>query len=343
MAILGSLAMGTAIYNFANLSNVESEYPEHIVRSWATWKAKHKSGESYSSEAEHFYRLSVFKQNYDLVEATNSDPKLTYTLELNKFADLTNEEFTSQYLRNMPDHINQAAQPAKKAPRAIATETEWDWTKLGKVTRVKDQGQCGSCWAFATIGSLESLHKLNGGDLLEFSEQQLVDCATGSVWPVEAPNFGCNGGNPAFALQYTRDYGVMLENEYPAYEAAQKSCRYDASKQKFKNKTWHFETPLCNTCLRDSVRTQPVPVAVDGSAIQMYKGGIFNGSCNSLLTNHAVLAVGYGEENGTKFWKIKNSWSTSWGEAGYYRMSRSDSIGPGMCGIATKGVYPSMS
>jgi len=229
MTILGSLAMGTAIYNFASSSEAESEYPQHILESWAAWKAKYKSDDIYSSQAENSYRLSVFKQNYDLVEATNSNPKLTYTLELNQFADLTVEEFKNQYLRATPAEINEAPQPAEEASteEAVPVAGGWDWTRMGHITRVKDQGRCGSCWAFAAIGALEALHKKTyGGNLQEFSEQQLVDCATGQVWPFEEPNYGCTSGNPGYALSYTRDYGAMLESYYP-YRQVQGRCLYN--------------------------------------------------------------------------------------------------------------------
>lgn len=97
--------------------------------------------------------------------------------------------------------------------------------------------------------------------------------------------------------------------------------------------------PLCNSCLKSRVAQQPTSVAVDGSAIQLYESGIYNGSC-SVMTNHGVLAVGYGTENGQMFWKVKNSWGKSWGENGFYRLERSESIGTGKCGIATRASYP---
>jgi C1A family cysteine protease len=217
-----------------------------------------------------------------------------------------------------------------------------DWSDKGAVSKIKDQGQCGSCWAFSTTGALESLDFLTHGKMRSFSEQQLVDCDRGGhPIPFFLTNEGCGGGNMGWAMGYTKSKGVMSEADYPYEAVDRKSCDYDESKVVFANKNHHRVVPLCNSCLRNRVAEQPVSVAIDGEGIQHYQSGVFNGKC-SFMTNHGVLAVGYGTDAGAAFWKIKNSWGAAWGEAGFLRMARTDSIGTGMCGIATRACYPTM-
>lgn len=142
-----------------------------------------------------------------------------------------------------------------------------------------------------------------------------------------------------FAFTYVSNKGIMRESDY-LYQGQQLQCRYDQSKVAFVNKSWWHVTPLCNSCLKTQVAIQPVSVAIDAQPIMLYTSGIYNGACNSFVTDHGVLVVGYGTENGADFWKVKNSWGASWGDAGYFRLARTDSIGPGICGIATKAAYP---
>jgi len=143
----------------------------------------------------------------------------------------------------------------------------------------------------------------------------------------------------AWALRYSSVKGMMRESDYP-YVAKAGTCKYDASKVVFKNDTYHHVWPGCNKCLKTQVKKQPVSVGINGSDIQLYKSGVYNGSC-SIQVNHGVLAVGYGTVSKEgMFWKVKNSWGNTWGENGFFRLERTESLGFGKCGIATRANYP---
>jgi len=219
---------------------------------------------------------------------------------------------------------------------------EKDWVKEGIVTDVKDQGQCGSCWAFATIASLESLAASQSKNLATFSEQQLVDCATGSLLPPIPPNFGCNGGNPLFALPYVASRGIMSEKDYP-YKGEAGKCNYDSNKTVFKNGSLRPVIPFSGSALKSASSQRVIAVTIHADDIMHYQSGVYNDTnCGLFLPNdHAVTLVGYGnDEKLGDFWKVKNSWGKDWGEQGYIRFKRDDNINRGICGINMMPLYP---
>lgn len=167
----------------------------------------------------------------------------------------------------------------------------------------------GSCWAFSAVAAVEGINKLKTGKLVSLSEQELVDC------DVNSENQGCNGGYMEKAFEFiTKIGGVTTEDDYPASE----------------------------NNLQAKVSLQPVSVAIDagGYAFQLYSHGVFDEYCGHQL-NHGVTVVGYGEDHGEKYWLVKNSWGTSWGEAGYIRLARnSPSSNIGICGILMQASYP---
>ena len=193
-----------------------------------------------------------------------------------------------------------------------------DWTGQGAVTSVKDQGQCGSCWAFSTTGSLEGLSKLAYGSLSSFSEQQLVDCS-GSYG-----NMACNGGLMDNAFKYIRDKGIVLESEY-SYRAVKQTCSKDGGAFKISGYT---DVTNCND-LANAIVGRPVSVAVDATNWSAYKSGVFN-NCATRL-NHGVTLVGVSDQ----YWRIKNSWSAGWGESGFIRLARGNT-----CGVCNMASYP---
>lgn len=260
-----------------------------------------------------------------------------FLLAINKFADLTNDE----YRRTMLGYRRQAAPKANvtvasSVVRSSGLPASVDWRDKDLVVGVKDQGQCGSCWAFSAIASLEGQHAKLKGELLSFSEQELVDCS----W--NEGNQGCSGGLMESAFEYLAKAGIELEEDYP-YEAADDTCRLD--KKKVVERVTGFVQIKSGSepNLQDAVTDiGPISVAIDAGSFsfQFYSSGVYDepncGTEQSEL-NHGVTAVGYGEDGSDEYWLVKNSWGEEWGDAGYIKMSRNKE---NQCGIATDASYP---
>jgi C1A family cysteine protease len=287
-----------------------------------------KYGKSYSEE-EYQSRLRIFNDNMGYIRKVNSFGRSWY-LRPNQFTDLSNEEFRAKYL---PNKMMPETSPSSEVEENLSYPTSIDWTTQGVVTPVKNQGQCGSCWAFSTTGAVESAWKLAGHTLISLSEQQLVDCAKS--------NYGCNGGWPTVAMQYIiNNKGIALESSYP-YTARTGSCN-TASASKIAATISGYKTVTAGSvsALATAVAQQPVSVLVDagGADWQSYGGGVVTDAGCGTSLDHAVLAVGYNMGNSPPFWKIKNSWGTSWGESGYIRLGVVN--GNGICGVQMNSCYP---
>jgi len=275
-----------------------------------------------------FDRYNAFKANLAVIQA--HDSSTGYTLGVNEFTDLTSAQFKALYLGYRPrDTSYLRSLNLHQAPANQIIANDIDWTTKGAVTGVKDQAQCGSCWAFSTTGSVEGAHEIKTGQLVSLSEQQLVDCA-GS-----AGNQGCNGGLMDDAFQYIiRNQGIGTEASYP-YTARDGTCKKvtaAATISSFKDVAAGSESGLMS-----AVNMQPVSIAIeaDQSGFQHYKSGVFTGPCGKSL-DHGVLLVGYGTDSGVDYWKVKNSWGVSWGDQGFIRIKR----GSDLCGLADAASYP---
>jgi cathepsin L len=289
---------------------------------------------SYAPE-EFFYRYNVFKTNMDYVAETNAK-NLSYTVELNRFADLSTGEYSAIYLGYKGDlrrSSEKLTMPLVDLPNAYPNGA-LDWTTKNAVTAVKDQGQCGSCWAFSTTGSVEGAVAIAHGALNSLSEQELMDCS----WSYG--NMACNGGLMDNAFKYVMSAGLCTEKAYPYTATSSKTCKASSCTMSSFTKISNYKDVAHNeNSLGAAVDIGPVSVAIeaDQTAFQLYKGGVFNAACGQNL-DHGVLVVGYGTDasSGLDFWKVKNSWGTSWGEAGYIRMVRNKDE----CGIANEPSYP---
>jgi cathepsin L len=256
----------------------------------------------------------------------------------NQFTHLSADEFSARYIggwRGPSKRVNPVAtEHLMTDPESLPQSI--DWTQRGAVTGVKNQGQCGSCWAFSTTGSVEGINYINNGNLISLSEQQLVDCA-GSYG-----NQGCNGGLMDNAFKYIiNEGGLCSEAAYP-YQGSQQQCQ-SSSCQKVVQISNYADVPQQNeNALMSAVAQQPVSIAIeaDQHSFQFYSGGVMTASCGSQL-DHGVLVVGYGSLSGTDYWKVKNSWGASWGMNGYILLGRGSAFQPnGQCGILDSASYP---
>ena len=292
--------------------------------SFELFTAQHER--SYDTEEEHNSKYWTFYQNMLQWELMNKMEKGTATYGMNQFADMTTEEFKAQYLNPMSEKdlfyanmIPKAEElDVSKAPEAI------DWRENNAVTPVKNQGTCGSCWAFSTTGNVEGRWAIKTGDLVSLSEQELVDC--------DVVDMGCNGGLPFQTYAEIMRLGGLVREEDYSYKGVQGTCKLDKSKI------------VAQVTGREQVSTDevqiaayiaengPVSIGINANMMQFYTGGVahpWKFLCSPSGLDHGVLIAGYGVEENKPYWLIKNSWGESWGEKGYYKLYRGD----GSCGV----------
>jgi len=294
-----------------------------VFPTFAAWAAMY--GKVYNGDES--AREATYNANIEFIQQNDVDG----TMGVTQFMDLTLEEFKAQHTGLKGSSI-----PAGKAYlgrhtySGAALPESVDWSTQGAVSAVKDQGSCGSCWAFSTVGSLEGRAQIARGNLQQFSEQQFVDCDT------TFGDQGCNGGLMDQAFQYAMQADICTEDSYP-YKGAGSSCAASSCTTGLKSSeiTGYKDVDATEEALAEAVAEGPVSVAVEADTVfQFYRGGIVKtGLCGANL-DHGVLVVGYGVDSGTKYWKVKNSWAKSFGEDGYIRLVKGKG-GKGECGILT--------
>lgn len=325
-----------------HLTSLE-KFDAHIDQLWKKFKTGY--GFVYNSTVEELHRFKIFSSNLKLIVQHNLEHDLgihTYRLGVNKFAAMTNQEFRRQFngyqnKKRVKKFHQQRSPGGSYGPLPVTI----DWRDHGIVAPVKDQGQCGSCWAFSAIGALESYHAQSSGKLITLSEQQLVDCS--SNWG----NNGCNGGLMDNAFKYVHDNkGVDDDKTYPYVGKDEAACKF---RRKSVSATCDgfVDIPEGNeTALQEALAFQgPVSVAIDASqeSFQFYVSGVYmDPKCSSDDLDHGVLAVGYGIANDPvkgqqEYYIVKNSWSAAWGDKGYIKIARNKK---NMCGISSAASYP---
>ncbi|KAL1200235.1 Germination-specific cysteine protease 1 [Cardamine amara subsp. amara] len=319
---------------------------EEVRSIYLQWSAEHGKTNNNNNNGiinEHEKRFNIFKDNLRFIDLHNENNKnATYKLGLTKFTDLTNDEYRSLYLGARTEPVRRIAKANnvnKKYTAAVDVgelPATVDWRQKGAVNPIKDQGSCGSCWAFSTAASVEGINKIVTGELISLSEQELVDCDT-------SYNQGCNGGLMDYAFQFIiKNGGLNTEQDYP-YRGSDGKCNSIQKNSKVVSIDGYADVPTNDeTALKKAISYQPVSVAIEagGRVFQHYQSGIFTGKCGTDL-DHAVVAVGYGSENGVDYWIVRNSWGLRWGEEGYIRMERNLAASKsGKCGIAVEASYP---
>ena len=320
-----------------------------LIERFQKWATEHKIELPTSDDGRFMHMLVNWRDNDNLIAETNGR-NLSYALGHNQFSALNRDEFRS--LMNFENNralfdtdINADNTNFLRGPVTLEAPTSVDWRTKGAVTPVKDQGSCGSCWSFSTTGSLEGAYAIKNSKLVSFSEQQLVDC---DLIRVGGTSLGCNGGDMSSAMDWIgKNNGLCTESAYPYVSgttqtngACQKSCSIVSGSD--------VSNPVAVAANSDSammtaIAQQPVSIAIeaDQSSFQLYKSGVFTGSCGTNL-DHGVLLVGYGSSSAGDYYILKNSWSSSWGDQGYMYIGRGSQYNgnKGQCGLLMQGVYP---
>jgi len=284
-------------------------------------------------------RIQIFADMVDTIEEHNAGNN-SYKLGLNQFSHLTFEEFQQAVHigSTRPPNLRSGATKVHEEPADKSSlPTSVDWVSAGKVTGVKNQGSCGSCWSFSTTGSLEGAYSIKYGTLKSFSEQELVSCDT--------TDYGCNGGWMDTAFDWVKsNKGLASEDDYPYASSSGTAPACKTSGYTVDSKvapTSYTDVKKSVSALMSAVAQQPVSIAIQANqaSFQSYSSGVLTGRCGTNL-DHGVLLVGYGTwTDGTDYWKVKNSWGTTWGMDGYILIERSDSD---KCGVLDAASYPTL-
>ncbi|XP_042910220.1 cathepsin L [Parasteatoda tepidariorum] len=312
--------------NRSPIVNLHHDYAEKLL--FDDFIARH--GKEYKDEREKMGRFKVFQENLKKIKFLNDHEKGTARYGLTHFADWTGEEFKRNALGLRPDLMDANEMPPSAEIPKISIPDSFDWRDKKIITEVKNQQQCGSCWAFSTTGNIEGQWALKKKALVSLSEQELVDC--------DKVDQGCNGGLQTNAYkEIIRLGGLEQEQDYP-YEAEGEKCEFSKSKVKvYINGSVTIssnETEMAQWLVQNG----PIAIGINANAMQFYYGGIshpWKFLCDPSNLDHGVLIVGYGVhtypifKKTLPFWIIKNSWGASWGEQGYYRVYRGD----GTCGL----------
>jgi len=294
-----------------------------LIMNWVEWKDAF--GVAFNGD-EDVERESIYNNNVAFITSEN-DKDHSYVLGVNQFSHLTEEEFLARHTGAKDGAVTSSEETFFGNLDERARADAVDWTTQGVVNPIKDQGQCGSCWAFSAVGTVESALALSGRSLTRLSEQQLLDCE-------DYTQAGCGGGYNNKAMTFMSQYGVCSEKSYPysATDFDDDTCQAGDSEHGHAGEakctfavqagivTGYTNTPKTVDGLEAALNQQPVSVTIKAdSTFQSYRSGVLSESCPFLgQINHAVIAVGYDDES----FKIRNSWGESWGEAGYVRIAK---------------------
>jgi len=339
VVVLAAIVNGHEWNREFTISEIASLNAPKLFESWTQHFSK-----SYKNEEEKLHRFQVWLHNLDRISKHNSDTSQSFKMKLNQFGDLTLEEFEIYVEKGLKKN-NTPKRRLRSTTTTTTTTTlapaaSVDWTAAGKVTPVKNQGQCGGCWSFSATGATECNVAIKTGVLTSLSEQQLLDCCTSEYGNYYSS--GCDGGAMDDAFSYiVNNKGLCSEAEYPflGYDSTCKTCA-----TKYDPLTSYYDVTIDNEIALESAVTSgcvSVGIEADSSSFQFYSSGIFSSACGTAI-DHGVLLVGYGVSGTTQYWKIKNSWGTDWGEAGYILFCKTCAVnnGEGQCGLYLQASRP---
>jgi hypothetical protein len=326
LAVVGTLTAGFFLFRNKPTQTVDVNTTA-LKDIYNQWKLNYKIN---VGAAEDDYRFKVFSTNYAKITQHNKLLGRSYSLGLNPFTHLTQEEFAATHLglkvpKNFTRNIT-------SLPTSNLTATV-DWR--AQMNAVKNQGQCGSCWAFSAVGAIEGVHSVLKGNLFNVAEQELVDCS-GSYG-----NMGCNGGLMDYAFQYVIDNkGLATQKDYP-YTAVDQTCK--TGKARTAPITGFTDVPVNSAAaLKAAIAKQPVSVAIEADTFtfQSYTSGVITGTACGTQLDHGVVAVGYNDAASPAYYLVRNSWGASWGDAGHVKIGIEN--GAGVCGIQLAASYPTL-
>ena len=326
--------------SFTSVMSEEHLFLKNYMIKFETWMTNH--GFNFT-EHEYLNRLKNFIDNDKFIDFEN-DRNNSYTLGHNIFSHLTHDEFKDlslcHGLTTQTKNLREESKSQLTFKNFHTVPTNVDWRDKNAVTPVKNQGNCGSCWSFSATGAMEGIYSIETGELVSFSEQQLVDC--------DKVDSGCNGGLMDNAFRWIKNNdGICSEDDYPYVSGTtSKEGNCESSCTNVPNSdvtSWTDVEENSKDALMLAISQQPVSVAIqaDQVAFQFYKSGVFDSNCGTNL-DHGVLAVGYDSSENKPYWLVKNSWGTSWGEDGYIKLSMDVSQKEGQCGILEMASYPSL-
>ena len=338
LAIAGIAAVATLYFVSLNVGPSQVQLfqgREELDLDFVNFIGKYQK--QYRSKEDFNLRRQVFLTNLNRIRSHNEKNSSSYRMGVNRFSDMNEEEFRAmlgyknfgQHGRKIDGENSFIIFNTTDLPKSV------DWRPTGAVTKVKDQGSCGSCYAFSAVSSVEGAYFMKTNKTVELSVEQIVDCSD------SYKNQGCGGGLPDWAFDYMWDNGLMTEQDNP-YKGGRGSCDDDYSKFVVKLTHYYDVTHLDPDQLKGAVaQVGPISIGVGAGndAWFHYNSGIIDDAsvCKPNL-DHAVLLVGYGAEAGREYWIVKNTWGDDWGEAGYVRILISP--GFGVCGVNMTPIFP---